>query len=256
MCRASVIRSSGQPEFRARGLRAGSAVKAVANPFLLPTSHTPIEPYRHATLTASVVRCCRKETSEEMKSGSIVRAARCWETRSDLDVPEFCCPETQSLRRNWKKRIEAQGWAATGAAAGRSNRMDIANDGESLSPRADCGNAWHTTWRGRRDCANGELRREARVRMVGADGGSTKRGRVARGLEPDTYTDAHTTAEAAASHTHADAGPRRVVAGTIRRIAVTVWRSSSTSRDGSRQRQDAEKSEHDLLPVHELRSKT
>ena len=84
--------------------------------------------------------------------------------------------------------------------------------------------------------------------MVGADGGSTRRGRVARSLEPDTYTDAHTTAEAAASHTHAEAGPRRVVAGTIRRIAVTVWWGSSKSRDGSRQRQDAGKSEHDLLP--------
>src|SRR6266702_1026555 len=71
---------------------------------------------------------------------------------------------------------------------------------------------------------------------------------MARSLEPDTYTDTHTTAEAAASHTHADAGPRRVVARAIRRIAVTVWRGYSASRDGGRQHQDAEKSEHSLLP--------
>lgn len=73
-------------------------------------------------------------------------------------------------------------------------------------------------------------------------------GRARSCSEPHTYADAYPTAEAAASHAHAYAGARRVVARPIRRIAVTVRRGSNTSRDGRHHRQDAEKSEHDHLP--------
>jgi hypothetical protein len=68
------------------------------------------------------------------------------------------------------------------------------------------------------------------------------------GLKPHTYADSHSRAVAATPYANADAGPRRVIAGAIGRITVTVRRSGNASGEHHRKRQNAKKSEHDHLP--------